>query len=66
MNFDPLPFLDIRFIALHIAKHIIEKWGRWSEIVAAKLRDIMSGSIAFANIWCRSYSIRMASYSGWS
>ena len=54
MNFDPLPFLDIRFIAWDIAKHIIEKWGRWSEIVAAKLGDIMSGSIAFANTWCRS------------
>ena len=29
---------------------IIENWGRWSEIVAVKLSDIMSGSITFENI----------------
>ena len=29
---------------------IIENWGRWSEIVAVKLPDIMSGSITFENI----------------
>ena len=29
---------------------IIENWGRWSEIVAVKLPDIMSGSITFKNI----------------
>ena len=28
---------------------IIENWGRWSEIVAVKLTDIMSGSITFEN-----------------
>ena len=31
---------------------IIENWGRWSEIVAVKLPDIMSGSIAFENMLC--------------
>ena len=25
--------------------------GRWSEMVAVKLSDIMSGSITFENIW---------------
>ena len=29
---------------------IIANWGRWSEIVAVKLPDIMSGSITFENI----------------
>ena len=29
---------------------IIENWGRWSETVAVKLPDIMSGSITFGNI----------------
>ena len=29
---------------------IIENWGRWSEMVAIKLPDIMSGSIIFENI----------------
>ena len=29
---------------------IIENWGRWSEMVAVKLPDIMSGSIIFENI----------------
>ena len=29
---------------------IIENWGRWSEMVAVKLPDIMSGSIKFENI----------------
>ena len=29
---------------------IIANWGRWSEMVAAKLPDIMSGSITFENI----------------
>ena len=29
---------------------IIENWGKWSEIVAVKLPDIMSGSITFENI----------------
>ena len=29
---------------------IIENWGRWWEIVAVKLPDIMSGSITFENI----------------
>ena len=29
---------------------IIVNWGRWSEILAAKLPDIMSGSITFGNI----------------
>ena len=27
-----------------------ENWGRWSEIMAVKLPDIMSGSITFENI----------------
>ena len=30
---------------------IIANWGRWSEIVAVKLPDIMFGSITFENIW---------------
>ena len=29
---------------------IIANWGRWSEIVAVRLPDIMSGSITFENI----------------
>ena len=29
---------------------IIANWDRWSEIVALKLSDIISGSIAFENI----------------
>ena len=29
---------------------IIENWGRWSEIVAVKLPDIMFGSITIENI----------------
>ena len=29
---------------------IIAKWGRWSEIVAVKLHDMMSGSRPFENI----------------
>ena len=29
---------------------VIENWGRWSEKVAVKLPDIMSGSITFENI----------------
>ena len=29
---------------------ITENWGRWSEMVAVKLTDIMSGSITFENI----------------
>ena len=29
---------------------IIANWGRWSEIVAVKLPDIMSGSIAIEKI----------------
>ena len=29
---------------------IIANWGRWSEIVAVKLPDIISGSITFENI----------------
>ena len=29
---------------------IIENWGRWWEIVAVKLPNIMSGSITFENI----------------
>ena len=29
---------------------IIKNWGRWSEIVAVKLPDIMSGSITFEKI----------------
>ena len=29
---------------------IIMNWGRWSEIVAVKLPDVMSGSIKFENI----------------
>ena len=29
---------------------IIKTWDRWSEIVAVKLPDIMSGSITFENI----------------
>ena len=29
---------------------IIENWGRWSDMVAVKLPDIMSGSITFENI----------------
>ena len=28
---------------------IFENWGRWSETVAVKLPDIMSGSITFEN-----------------
>ena len=32
---------------------IIVNWGRWSEIVAVKLPDIMSGSITFENILFR-------------
>ena len=28
---------------------IIENWGRWSEMVAVKLPDIMSGSMTFEN-----------------
>ena len=43
---------------------VTENWGRWSEIVAFKLPDIMSGSVTFENIFIRAY-IRMASYSGW-
>ena len=29
---------------------IIANWGRWSEMVAVKLPDIMSGSITFEKI----------------
>ena len=29
---------------------IIADWGRWSEMVAVELPDIMSGSIMFKNI----------------
>ena len=29
---------------------IITNWGRWTEIVAVKLSNIMSGSITFNNI----------------
>ena len=29
---------------------IIANWGRWSEIIALKLSDIISGSITFENI----------------
>ena len=29
---------------------IIENWGRWSEMVAVKLPDVLSGSITFENI----------------
>ena len=29
---------------------IIENWGRWSELVAVELPDIMSGSIIFENL----------------
>ena len=29
---------------------IIANWGRWSEMVAVKLPDIMSGSITFENV----------------
>ena len=29
---------------------IMENWGRWPEIVAVKLPDIMSGAITFQNI----------------
>ena len=29
---------------------IIANWGRWSEMVAVKLPDIMPGSITFENI----------------
>ena len=29
---------------------IMANWGRWSEMVAVKLLDIMPGSIAFENI----------------
>ena len=29
---------------------IIANWGRWSEMVAVKLPDIMSGSVTFENI----------------
>ena len=29
---------------------IIENWGIWSEAVAVKLPDVMSGSIAFQNM----------------
>ena len=29
---------------------IITNWGRWSEMVAVKLQDIISGSIAFKNM----------------
>ena len=29
---------------------IIENWGRWSELVAVELTDIMSGSITFENL----------------
>ena len=29
---------------------IIENWGKWSEMVAVKLLDNMSGSITFENI----------------
>ena len=29
---------------------IIPNWGRWSEMVAVKLHDIMSGSLTFENI----------------
>ena len=29
---------------------IIANWGRWSEMVAVKLPNIMSGSITFENI----------------
>ena len=39
---------------------IIANWGRWSEIVAVRLPDIMSGSVTFENILSG-----MASYSGW-
>ena len=47
---------------------IIANWGRWSEMVAVKLPDIMSGSITFENTleWnIRMKNIRMAGYSGW-
>ena len=47
---------------------IIPNWGRWSEMVAVKLPDIMSGSITFENTleWnIRMKNIRMAGYSGW-
>ena len=50
MKFGPVSFIDIRFIASDIAKHIIENWGRWSEMVAVKSPHIMSGSITFENI----------------
>ena len=29
---------------------IIANWGRWSEMVAVKLQDIISGSIAFKDM----------------
>ena len=47
MKFGPVSFIDIRSIAWDIAKHIIENWGRWSEMVAVKSPHIMSGSITF-------------------
>ena len=35
---------------MHRYLTIIENWGRWSEIVAVKLPDIISGSITIENI----------------
>ena len=39
---------------------IIENWGRFSEMVAIKLPDIMSGSVAFENV----LSIRVLEWLG--
>ena len=47
----PVSFKKIRFIAwLPNILGIIANYGRWSEMVAAKLPNIMSGSITFENI----------------
>ena len=42
-----LPWMNNK---ITMALGIIENWGRWSEMVAVKLPDIMSGSITFENI----------------
>ena len=52
MKFGPVLFINIRFIALDITKHIRNycKLRQMIEMVAVKLPEIMSGSITSENI----------------